>query len=146
MRVSVREILKKNGFDLDLTDGILDTEFDAMYTYKETGTVMAGDPFEGGRFEVDEYVFTHEQDRLFLRPDDPVYTLIYRYNRPHNFKGNVILSPEGNLPLAIPNIDPGLFDAAGIFLSNVTDEQRAKDREYYKEFNHKRYKLLYGDD
>lgn len=146
LRVSLREILKKNGFDLDLTDEVLDTEFDAMYTYKETGTDIAGNPFKEGRFNVDKYIFTNGKERLSIRPDDPYYPLTYNYERPHNLEGGVVLAPNGSISILVPNIDEGLLDAAGIFLSIVTDEQRAYDREDFKQFNPKRYKLLYGDD
>ena len=74
---SVREILKMNGFDLDISEAALNLEFDGNFIFSGTEKELKGDiENHPGEFALG-YVFYNGNDRLSIVPDDPDYVVNY---------------------------------------------------------------------
>ena len=73
----VREILKRNNISLDISDEVLDLEFEGNFVF--SGTIMEhkGDVLNHPNEFALSFIFYNGKDKLRVVPDDPDYVVRY---------------------------------------------------------------------
>lgn len=76
---TVREILKENNMELDISEAALNLNFEGNFIFAKTEMVQKGDQWNHHNEFVLGYFFFDGKDRLLIVPDDPDYVLNYTY-------------------------------------------------------------------
>ena len=72
---TVREILKENNIELDISEIALSFVFEGNFKFTKTEMVQKGDQWNHPNEFVLGYFFFDGKDRLLIVPDDPDYVL-----------------------------------------------------------------------